>query len=453
MDIRRHLLCISFHLLVLVSLGWAQTAASVTPSARAAEVQVDALDRRAREIATWIAEEPTIDAQAFGSSFLASVPTKRLASITRDCHKKGGAVVEIIPLRRDSRWSGRFEFILERKRALITTLTLSSTAPHVIEGLYFSAPATVHSSAQELVDACVQLPGQVSLLAMRLPALSEAQAAPLAVVAHAPERALGIGSAFKLWVLGALIEDVQTAKRTPADTVTLRDAWCSAPSGRLQAWPMGAPVTLHTLATAMISESDNTATDHLLYSLGRGRVEAMLAPMGVAAPERNLPLLATAEMFRIKCSDEPQPPWEALDPAARRARLEAWGAAPLSWREYDLARLSKPTRIEGVEWFASAQDLVRTLAWLRQATDSGPAAALREVLAVNPGLPQVAARFAWCGYKGGSEPGVLALAFLLRDEQGGWSCIAAIQNDPLKNLNEAPLMALVESAARLLRPR
>ena len=446
MDIWRRMLCISFHVVVLVSVAWTQTPAP-------AEVQTDALGARAREIATWIAAEPVIDAQALGSGFLAAVPTKRLASITRDCHKKGGAVIEVLPLQRDNRWSGRFELVLERKRALIATVTVSSTPPHVIEGLFFSAPATVHSSPQELLEACVQLPGQVSLLAVRLPSMSEPAAAPFTVVAHAPERVLGIGSAFKLWILGALIDDVRTAKRTLADTLALRSAWCSAPSGRLQSWPMGAPVTLHTLATAMISESDNTATDHLLYSLGRGRVEAMLAPMGVAAPERNLPLLATSEMFRIKCSDEPQPPWEALDLAGRRARLEAWSAAPLSWRDYDLARLSKPTRIEGVEWFASAQDLVRTLAWLRQATESGPAAPLREVLAVNPGLPQVAARFTWCGYKGGSEPGVLALAFLLRDEQGGWSCIAAVQNDPLTNLNEAPLMALVESAARLLRPR
>ena len=158
-------------------------------------------------------------------------------------------------------------------------------------------------------------------------------------------------------------------------------------------------------------------------------------------------------MFRIKCGGDAGPAWEELDLAGRRARLAAWEAAPMPWKDFDVGRLSKPMRIETVEWHASARDLARGLDWLRRRTEAGPAAPLREVLAVNPGLPGVAARFAWCGYKGGSEPGVLALAFLLRDEAGGWWSIVAIQNDPTKNLDESKLHALAESAARLATRR
>lgn len=43
----------------------------------------------------------------------------------------------------------------------------------------------------------------------------------------------------------------------------------SLPGGILQNWPKGAPLTLHTLAGLMISQSDNTAADTLLEILGR----------------------------------------------------------------------------------------------------------------------------------------------------------------------------------------
>lgn len=424
--------------------------------ARADEPRPDPLLARAQAIAALLVEEPQVDASIFGEAFLAALPPKRIASLARDFHKKGGTVVSLRPLRRDGSWSGRFELLLEKKRALVVTLSVSPKEPHQVAGLWFAGPQEVCADAAELAQAAAALPGRTALYAARLDApagdaSSKPDSAPLcAVEADVP---LAVGSAFKLWILGALADDVAEGRRTPADISTLRREWASAPSGRLQEWPAGAPVTLHTLATAMISESDNTATDHLLRLLGRGRVEALLAPMGVAAPERNLPLLSTAEMFRIKCGGDAGPAWEELDLAGRRARLAAWEAAPMSWRDFDVARLSKPTRIETVEWHASARDLARGLDWLRRRTEAGPAAPLREVLAVNPGLPGVAARFAWCGYKGGSEPGVLALAFLLRDEAGDWWSIVAIQNDPAKNLDESKLHALAESAARLATRR
>src|SRR6185436_600599 len=94
------------------------------------------------------------------------------------------------------------------------------------------------------------------------------------------DQALAIGSAFKLYVLGALARDVAEGKRHFDDTLRLEQRWMSMPSGKLQKWPVGTPLTLASAAALMISESDNTATDHLLFTLGRERVEAMLREMG-----------------------------------------------------------------------------------------------------------------------------------------------------------------------------
>lgn len=449
----------------LLALACAACPASALPRsehrAQAERAVEDPLLSRSRLVAELVAEEPRVEAAAFEDGFLVAVPAKRLASLAKGIHRQAGAVVEISALRRDGPWSGRYEFLLERGRALVATITLSPAAPHRISGLHFSAPQEVHDDWGALDAAARALPGRAAIFASRLDAppkpAAPGDASSVLDKGAGPSRAAGlvdeplaIGSAFKLWILGALVDEARAGRLSGAEVVRLDPRWKAPPSGRLQDWPDGAPTTLFGLATAMISESDNTATDHLLHVLGRARVEAMLEPMGLASAARNQPLLSSGEMFRIKCGPAEDPPWERLDPAARRARLAAWAASPLPRERLDLGRLSRPTRIDSVEWFASARELARTLDWLRRATATGPAAPLRAILAVNPGLPGVAARHAWCGYKGGSEPGVLCLAFLLEDGRGRWWALVGIHNDPQEPLVEARLLGLVESAARLL---
>ena len=72
-----------------------------------------------------------------------------------------------------------------------------------------------------------------------------------------------------------LREEVEAGRRAWDEVVRLEEAWKSLPSGLLQGWPEGSPLTLHTLAALMISLSDNTATDALIALLGRERLEAL----------------------------------------------------------------------------------------------------------------------------------------------------------------------------------
>jgi len=54
------------------------------------------------------------------------------------------------------------------------------------------------------------------------------------------------------------------------------------------------------LANRMISISDNTATDHLLLTVGREAVESIQAAMGHSAPGLNAPFITTRELFVLK---------------------------------------------------------------------------------------------------------------------------------------------------------
>jgi hypothetical protein len=104
--------------------------------------------------------------------------------------------------------------------------------------------------------------------------------------------------------------------------------------------------------------------------------------------------------------------------------------------------------VDSIEWFASTDDMVRVMDWLRSNADPQALA----ILAINPGIPPTAAaRFAYVGYKGGSETGVMAMTFLLRRADGGWRAVSASWNDPAAPVDEARFADLVERLVALQR--
>ena len=300
----------------------------------------------------------------------------------------------------------------------------------------------VSAQVPALFGEIVGLPGEVSLAAARLE-----EGGPAYFLTQKAERPLAIGSAFKLFVLAELVRQVKAGERRWSDVVPLGAP--SLPSGLLQDWPKGSPLTLHSLAALMISRSDNSAADTLLAALGREKVEALLPELGIAAPARNSPFLATREAFVLKYGDPALlRRWTAADEAGRRALLDGELAA-VEAESLDRTRFTgRPTAIGEAEWFASPADLVRTLDWLRR---SGDATAL-ELLAINPGLERgPAGDFAYVGYKGGSEPGVVSMSFLLRSREGRWMAVSAVWNEGTAALDEPRFIALMSRLVGLMK--
>ena len=86
-----------------------------------------------------------------------------------------------------------------------------------------------------------------------------------------PHSKLAVGSAFKLGILAELLAQTKTGSAPVVGGHDLAGFDKALPSGFLQTWPEASPLTLQTLATLMISQSDNTATNVLLRLVGRGR--------------------------------------------------------------------------------------------------------------------------------------------------------------------------------------
>ena len=346
----------------------------------------------------------------FTDGFLEQVPTVQLTTILTQLTDQLGAYTRV------EGDESPFTVVFAKGTAT-AQITLDAQA---ISGLFFSDLTPNLGSVDDAAAEFAALPGQVSLVTLK------GEAVQAGLGADTP---LAVGSTFKLAVLSALQDQIRSGTHAWDEVVTLKPAWKSLPSGVLQNWPNGTPLTLQTLATLMISQSDNTAADALIAIVGRKAVEAKT--------ERNRPFLTTREAFLLKYA-APKPLLQrylAGNEAAKRAALRDLQGLPLP----DVNTLSDQPTALGVEWFFTVRELCNLMAEVQTLP----------LMSVNPGVinPDTWARVA---YKGGSEPGVLNLTTWLTTEDGTSYCVSATQNQNAP-LDEAALSSLYSGLVKALR--
>jgi beta-lactamase class A len=416
--------------LALVPIAAPAAAQEASPALRAAAEQVVAFLKGERQ-----------PADIFAPSFLAAVPAPQLAAVTGQLRAQYGAAQRVAGIEPHSATAGTIDIATERA-VIHMNMVIDPQAPHLITGLLVTGADMSGDSAAAVADALAALPGRTSFAIARL-----GDGAPQLIGSREPDRALAVGSTFKLFILAELSRQIRVGRHRWNEVASLDRR--SLPSGMLQNWPAGSPLTVHSLASLMISISDNTATDRLLALVGRNNVERMMATIGVQAAARNRPLLGTLEMFALKTAPETdQRAWFAADEAGRR-RLLASRYALVEPQAIDPALFAGgPRRIVELEWFASASDLVRTMDWLRRHADATSLA----VLAINPGgAPSLRQEFAYVGYKGGSEPGVLNLTWLVHNRAGVWHVVTGSWNNSEAAVDEARFLGIMQRALQLVR--
>ena len=265
--------------------------------------------------------------------------------------------------------------------------------------LRFLAPVPVHADPAAALNTFKGLPGHVSLV------IESGGAVMQSVNADEP---LAVGSAFKLAVLAAIKKRADAHEMSWTQLAQVHEQWKSLPSGILQTWPDGAPLTLYSVAALMISQSDNTAADLALRTVGRTAVEA--------EGPRNEPFLTTREAFILKDPANAQSlaAWRKGNAAARRALLATLDAKPLP----NVSIFSGGVISQDIEWFFSVRDLCGLMAQV----------ASLPLMSINPGVADPS-RWARVAYKGGSEPGVLNLTTQVTTRRGKTYCVSATWND------------------------
>lgn len=356
-----------------------------------------------------------LDVSMMSPDFLAAVPADQLSAMFASFRQQLGAFQKAS--------AGTDGWALEFAKGSLPVTTLHLNDDGKIDGLRFGTPIPSFSNFDEVRAALEQWPGEKSLL------VQEVGQAPL--ISVNASRPLAVGSAFKLAILSELQAQVKAGKLRWTDELTLTDPDKSLPSGTLQDAPAGGKYTLQDLATRMIRDSDNTATDLLLNKVGREAVDAR-------AGQNAMP--STREAFALKNPANKELLWAyraaGLNTAARRAVLKQAASAALpSAALFD----SGQTVSRDVEWFLSTQRLCRLM---------NDVAALPE-MQMNPGLASKT-DFQTVSYKGGSEPGVLNLTTQVTTKAGKTYCVSATWNDSAP-LNEATMFGLYSGVLNLLK--
>jgi Beta-lactamase enzyme family/ORF 12 gene product N-terminal len=266
-----------------------------------------------------------------------------------------------------------------------------------------------------------------------------------------PGTAAPIGAAFKLYVLAALGHAVASGTVRWNQPLTVTAQLKSLPAGELQNEPDGTQVSVLNTAVAMVSLSDNTATDMLINLVGRSAVEDALTTTGMADPALDRPLLTTREIFVLKLRQ-----WPALaeryisanEPSRRTLLASTVDRAPLpavaaagSW--------IAPRDINSLEYFASASDICRAYASLATLAARPGLSPIGQVLALNDdSLALDPAQWKTTWFKGGSEPGVLTMAYLATTRTGHSYVVTVLAEDPSQPIDETIAVPVMLSAIK-----
>ena len=215
-------------------------------------------------------------AAAMSPDMLKQLPAAQISASFAQIRAAHGKAVAVESVDAQSA-SSALATVRTEKARLRLRLAIEPQAPHRLIGLLVEGLETLNDSTDSVVAELGRLPGEVTLSVAAL-----GDGAPRSLAARKPDQALAIGSTFKLFILGELVRQIRAGERSWSDVVPL--AHRSLPSGILQDWPAGSPMTIHSLAALMISRSDNSATDTLLHLIGREKVEQALPALGIKAP-------------------------------------------------------------------------------------------------------------------------------------------------------------------------
>jgi hypothetical protein len=256
------------------------------------------------------------------------------------------------------------------------------------------------------------------------------------------DTSMPLGSVFKLYVLGAVVDAVAAGGLDWSTSVVIRDELDSVRSGITQDEEPGSELSVFDLAHRMISISDDTATDHLIDLVGRNAVEDAQLAYGHTSPERNIPFMTTRELTIVKFGPDTELRLDFLgSSAAGKVTIlnQLIRSKPLPSAS-DITAVTKPIEVESLGWFASPSDICRAV--VKLTTDP----VVLEILVSSPRVPDDQELWDAVAYLGGSEPGVEALVWRTETEDGRSFVVAGGVVNEDRLLDQANVIGLFGAA-------
>lgn len=397
-------------------------------------VGTTAFDRRAAQLVDLLNGKVAF-ADYFDPTFQAALPEAQFKAMTASLISQYGKPFAVEKAVSTDGRSGSLSLRFEKGVAGVL-LDVGADADARVIGLRLTGFEMADDSFDKVAAEIAALPGSGGFL------VAEVNGSTIRPLAEAnADRQFAVGSTFKLYILDELAAQVAAKKRRWSDVVPL--SHISFSSMGTANWPKDTPVTLQSLANWMISVSDNSATDTLIHLLGREAIEARMRSAGHSAPSRNIPFLTTVEAFALKGNNfaSERAAFIAGDDTTQRKLIES-NQTRLTVANVDgVSFAGGPRFIDSLEWFASPNDVARLMIDLR--SRNSPTA--MSAMAINPGVNPGATRdWAWLGYKGGSELGVISMSLLgQRKSDGKWFVVTASWNNPAAPVATETMVGLV----------
>nr|NLD41303.1 hypothetical protein [Actinomycetales bacterium] len=317
-------------------------------------------------------------------------------------------------------------------------MSLALDEDGLLSGVLFTPSAGAHESATSIEEVDSRL-AALPTTTRALVTLTQPDGSTSELLSLDPDDAAPLASIFKLYVLLAVAEAVDDGSLAWDEQLTLTEDLYSLPAGEFEGV---FEVTVREAAAAMISVSDNTATDLLIDRIGREAVESAVVAAEHFDPSLMRPLLTTRELFQLGWGEGGYPErWSEADESARRGMLEEIAGSPLVVEEGN----EEAVWDEGLDWFASAQDIAAVHRVLAAFEDP----VVEEILTINPGIGLELDTTAWpvIAFKGGSSVGVLTGSWRAEREDGAVLTVVVLTSttDPMESiLAQTEVFGLVE---------
>jgi hypothetical protein len=154
-------------------------------------------------------------------------------------------------------------------------------------------------------------------------------------------------------------------------------------------------------------------------------------------PSLNIPFMTTMELTALKLGPASglATQWLDADEQGRRAILEQ--ISDIGPGDIPLAEFTQPIHPDTIEWFATPADMCRVLVDLWEMGEP-----VTQILTINPGLPDEEGNFESIAFKGGSEPGLVAMNWLVERTDGRRFVISGSLLDAEQPLDELEAILL-----------
>jgi len=254
-----------------------------------------------------------------------------------------------------------------------------------------------------------------------------------------PEQTVPAGQTFRLYVLHALVQAIETGAANWDDTLLIENTRESTPAGAAVEDPRGTAHELQTYAKKMISSSDSTATRYLVRHLGVARIEAirrqMMAKIPADSTKTSPPVLPLKDLQKAPTDPENR---EIPPHTNQETKPESTPETSSENQEF------------GTDWPITVTALCEAHASLQQLALQEKLTPIRGILAGNPEIPLPPPFWTYTAFLSDTTDRSLTLSWYLEREDGTAFVIAGIlENTQAKKVDKFTAFALMSAAVEL----